>query len=98
MFRNGLPAIHPGEYLAKILEELHISQAEFAHAIGISPMRVSHIVNGKRPVTAELALLLNRALGQSAAYWLNLQMAYDLKNAEVEMSERLYNIHSFVPA
>src|SRR6266581_4542611 len=64
--KNGLPPIHPGEFLKEALEELGTSQAEFARAIGVSPMRVSHIVKGARPVTAELALLFGRAFGASA--------------------------------
>jgi antitoxin HigA-1 len=89
MINSGLPPIHPGEFLAETLTELGISQAEFARAIGISPMRVSHVVNGTRPVTAELALLFGRALGQSPQYWLNLQTAYDLKKTEVAISKQL---------
>jgi antitoxin HigA-1 len=89
MTRNALPAIHPGEFLSEILGELRISQAEFARRIGVSPMRVSHVVKGSRPVTAELALLFSRAFGQSPEYWLNLQSAYDLKIAEVAMRRRL---------
>jgi len=76
MIHSGLPPIHPGEYLAEILAELGMSQAQFARAIGVSPMRVSHVVNRMRPVTAELALLFGRALGQSPQYWLNLQADY----------------------
>ena len=64
-------------------------QARFARAIGASPMRVSHVVNGTRPVTAELALLFARALGQSPQYWLNLQADYDLKTAEAAMGKQL---------
>ena len=89
MFKNGLPPIHPGEFLRETLEEMELSQAEFARAISVSPMRVSHLVKGMRPVTAELALLLGRAFGQSPQYWLNLQMAYDLKTAQATMSRRL---------
>jgi len=89
MFKNGLPPIHPGEFLRETLEEMELSQAEFARAISVSPMRVSHLVNGMRPVTAELALLLGRAFGQSPQYWLNLQMAYDLKTAQATMSRQL---------
>ena len=37
MIDNGLPPIHPGEFLAEILEELEISQAQFARAIDVSP-------------------------------------------------------------
>ena len=81
MSRNGAPAIHPGEFLAEILDELHLSQAHFARMIGVSPMRVSHVINGVRPVTAELALLFGRSFGQSAEYWLNLQAAFDLRRA-----------------
>jgi antitoxin HigA-1 len=89
MIKNGLLAVHPREYLAEILEELHISQAELARGIGVSPMRISHIVHGKRPVTAEFALLFGKAFDQSPEYWLNLQLAYDLKTAEVNIGKRL---------
>ncbi len=94
--KNGLPAIHPGEYLAEILEELHLSQAEFARAIGVSAMQISHIVHGKRRVTAELALLFGKAFEQSPEYWLNLQLAYDLRTAEGRLSTRLGSVPSFV--
>jgi addiction module HigA family antidote len=89
MVKNGLPPIHPGEFLRETLEELGISQAQFARAVGVSPMRISHVVKGTRPVTAELALLFGRALGQSPQYWLNLQAAYDLKTAEQSIGKRL---------
>jgi len=55
---NGLPAIHPGEFLRETLGELGLTQAAFAEAIDVSPMRVSHVLKGDRPVTAELALRL----------------------------------------
>ncbi len=92
MIKSGLPPIHPGEFLAEILQELGVSQAQFARAIGVSPMRVSHVVNGTRPVTAELALLFGRALGQSPQYWLNLQSAYDLKKTEAAISKQLRTV------
>ena len=81
MSKRNRIAIHPGEFLLEILTELRITQAEFARAIGVSPMRVSHIVKGTRPVTAELALRFSKALGQSAEYWFNLQATYDLATA-----------------
>lgn len=89
MAKNGLAPIHPGEFLQEILEELALSQAQFARVIGVSPMRISHVVKGARPITAELALLFGRALGQSPQYWLNLQAAYDLKIAEHAIGKRL---------
>jgi len=87
MAKKGLPAIHPGEYLSETLGELNISQAGFARAIGVSPMRISHVIKGTRPVTAEPALLFGRAFDQSPQYWLNLQATYDLKMAEASLGK-----------
>ena len=98
MIDNGLPPIHPGEFLAELLAELAISQAQFARAIDVSPMRVSHIVNHSRPVTAELALRFGRAFGQSPQYWLNLQAAYDLKLAEAALGDQLSAVTALAPA
>jgi len=79
---NGLPPVHPGELLREILEDRGMSQADLARAIGVSPMRISHIVRETRPVTAELALRFGRAFGQSPELWMNLQADHDLKLAE----------------
>jgi len=95
MTRSGFSPIHPGEFLAEIIEELDISQAAFARAIGVSPMRISHVIKGTRPVTAELALLFGKALGQSPEYWLNLQSAYDLKVAQSAVGSRLKKVPPF---
>ncbi|WP_029695719.1 HigA family addiction module antitoxin [Comamonas badia] len=96
MPRNGLPPIHPGEFLREALDELGLTQAAFAQALGISPMRVSHLLKGDRPVTAELALRLGRAFGQSPQYWLNLQTSYDLKVAQAEMKDSLKAVRELV--
>ena len=98
MTKSGLAPIHPGEFLAEILGELGVSQAEFARTIGESPMRVSHVIRGTRPVTAELALLFGKALGQSPEYWLNLQSAYDLETARKASGRRLRSVQPLAPA
>lgn len=89
MSRSGLSAIHPGRYLREILDELGIAQAELARSIDVSSMRISHVVHGARPATAELALLPGRVLGQSPRYWMNLQTAYDLRIAREALGRRL---------
>ncbi len=89
---DGLPAIHPGEFLRETLEDLAMTQTAFADAIGVSAMRVSHLLKGDRPVTAELALRLGRALGQTPQYWLNLQSAHDLKVAQHQMKDSLKDV------
>jgi addiction module HigA family antidote len=92
---NGLPAIHPGEFLAEIIAETGVSQAAFARAIGVSAMRVSHVVKGARPVTAELAHRLGCAFGQSPQYWMNLQVDYDLKITAKDIEPGLKAIRRF---
>ena len=59
-------------------------------------MQVSHVLKGDRPVTAELALRLGRALGQTPQYWLNLQTTYDLKMAQIEMKDSLKQVQVLV--
>lgn len=95
---NGLPAIHPGEFLRETLEDMAMTQSAFADAIGVSPMRVSHLLRGDRPVTAELALRLGRALGQTPQYWLNLQTTYDLKLAQLELKDSLLAVRELAAA
>lgn len=86
---NGLPPVHPGELLREILEDRGLSQAAFARAIDVSAMRISHIVRGERPVTAEMALRFGRAFGQTPQFWLGLQGTYDLKIAERKLAATL---------
>jgi addiction module HigA family antidote len=95
---NGLPAVHPGAFLRETLEDMGLTQVAFADAIGVSPMRVSHLLKGDRPVTAELALRLGRALGQTPQYWLNLQTTYDLKVAQLEMKDSLLAVRELAVA
>ncbi|MGD0844785.1 MAG: HigA family addiction module antitoxin [Geobacteraceae bacterium] len=90
--KNGLPPIHPGVFLKEIIDELGISQNAFAQAIGVSPMRVSHVIKGTRPVTAELALLFGKAFGQMPTYWMNLQTSYDLKTAEKTLVQKVRQV------
>ena len=93
--KNGLMPIHPGEFLSEILDEMSMSQAEFARRIGVSRMRISHIVNGQRPVTAEMAHLIGKAFGQTPKYWMNLQASYDLKVAGIGLKDKLRRISQF---
>ena len=75
--------IHPGATLREDFMEPHgLSAGALARALGIPQNRVSDIVRGRRGVTADTALRLERAFGVSAAFWLNLQSHYELETAE----------------
>jgi addiction module HigA family antidote len=95
---NGLPPIHPGEYIREALEDLGLTQAALAQALGVSAMRISHLVREERPVTAELALRLGQAFGQSPQYWLNLQTDYDLKIAKAAFKDSLRQVRELAVA
>ena len=86
--------IHPGEHLELFLEDLEISHAQFAEALGVTTYRISQIMNRRAPITAELALRIGKAFDQSAEFWMNLQQMYDLEvaRATVDVSniEPLY--------
>lgn len=97
MIKSGLPPIHRGAFLKETLTELGLSQAGFARTLGVAPMRISHVVSGTRPVTAELALLFGRAFGQTPEYWLNLQTSFDLKVAIQSMGNRLKDVPAVSP-
>ena len=77
---NDTP-IHPGEHLQEILEELGISPNLLAQEGGIPQQQISELVDGNRPVTADTALRIGKALGMSPEFWLNLQRMYDLDQA-----------------
>jgi addiction module HigA family antidote len=68
--------------LKEELDERRISLNKLSRDIRIPLSRVSLIVNGKRAVTADMALRLARYFGTSAQMWMNLQIAYDLDIAE----------------
>lgn len=78
MKKQRIEPIHPGAYLKEIIDELGITQYKLAKAIHVTAMRINHIIKGKRPVTAEMALRLGTFFGQTPRYWINLQSRYDL--------------------
>lgn len=86
-----IPAIHPGEILLKeFLEPMRISQNQLGRDLGVSPRRVNEIVHGNRSVTADTALRLSAYFGNSASFWLGLQMDYNLDIAEDALSKRIH--------
>ena len=82
--------VHPGEILdEEFLKPMRISQNQLGRDLGVSPRRVNEIVHGKRSITADTALRLSIYFGNSATFWLGLQMDYDLDVAEDTLSSRL---------
>jgi len=85
-----LPNIHPGEVLLEeFLKPMGISQYRLAKDTGISPMRISEIVRGKRSITADTALRLARYFGTSVKFWMGLQDDYEIEQARQKLAGRL---------
>jgi antitoxin HigA-1 len=75
-----LDPITPGEILRDdFMEPLDISINQLARDLSVPPNRISEIVNGKRAITADTALRLQRYFGIEAQFWLNLQNEFDLR-------------------
>ncbi|MBI5412557.1 HigA family addiction module antidote protein [Candidatus Peregrinibacteria bacterium] len=82
--------IHPGEILEEeFMKPLKVTQYRVAKDIGVPPIRVSEIMRGKRGITADTALRLGKYFGNSAEFWMNLQMKYDLLTQERTMEKVL---------
>ncbi len=71
--------IHPGEMIKDEIIAREMTQKELAKQMGVSYTVFNEILNGKRPVTTEYALLLEAALGTKAEMWIGLQADYNLQ-------------------
>jgi len=78
-----LSPIHPGEILLEeFMKPLGLSQNALARDLGTDPKTVNEIVNGKRAITANIALRLARYFRMTPGFWMNLQTRYDLETAK----------------
>jgi addiction module HigA family antidote len=79
MKNNKIAPIHPGEILfEEFPKPMNLSQNKIALAIRVPARRINEIVLGKRRISADTALRLAKYFGNSAQFWLGLQMDYDL--------------------
>jgi len=85
-----LSPIHPGEVLLEdFMKPLGLSQYRLAKDIGVTPIRISQIVNNQRAITVDTAMRLARYFGTSAEVWLHLQLRYDLEVAQRQLSKKI---------
>lgn len=77
-----LDEIHPGEILLEdFMKPMGLSARQLAADIDVSPSRISELVNGVRPITADTALRLGLFFGMDPRFWMNLQTEYDMRLA-----------------
>jgi addiction module HigA family antidote len=81
MIKNPSP-LHPGQVLSEIyMAEMNLNQSELAQRCNCAPRKINEIVNGKRSISAEFAIVLEAVLGTSAEMWVRMQAEYDLWEA-----------------
>ena len=88
--KNIIPAFasHPGLLLVDEMEANEYSQIELANLMGINRSQLNEIIKGKRNINAEMALLLEKALGIDADFWMEAQKNYDLDKARIEAKNK----------
>jgi addiction module HigA family antidote len=90
MAKNKIRPVHPGEILREeYLAPMGMSIHMLSLALRVPATRLHEIVKERRSVTSDTALRLVRYFGTDAQSWLNLQLSYDLKIAEVELKDRI---------
>ncbi len=84
--KNMIPfeATHPGTAILDEIRARNISQKELAHELDVLPTFLNEILKGKRAVSADFAILLEKALGISADYWMRFQSQYDIDKARLK--------------
>jgi len=84
--KNIIPfeATHPGIVILDEINARNISQKELAHELGVLPTFLNEILKGKRAITADFAILLEKSLGISADYWMKFQSQYDIDKARLK--------------
>lgn len=84
---KDIVAFHPGYYIADIIEDMGISQAEFATRMGTTAKTLSQLINGQANISNDLAKKLSAMLGTSIDVWQNLQNAYNQKLIEIQQAK-----------
>ena len=80
---KDIVAFHPGYYIADIIDDMEISQNEFAARMGTTAKTLSKLINGQANISNDLAKKLSVMLGTSVEVWQNLQNTYDQKLLEI---------------
>ena len=95
-----LDEIHPGEILLEeFMKPMGITARQLAADIDVSPSRISELVHGRRPITADTALRLGLYFGMDPRFWMNLQAEYDMRVVTRELRDKVApRIRIFQPA
>lgn len=86
---------HPGRLIKSAMDELDLSVAQAAEALGVSRNQLNRVVTGRSGVSPEMALRLEAVMGSTADAWVRMQAAYDLaqiRDREVEIKRGLQRL------
>ena len=91
-YKNQI-AFHPGYYIKEYIDELGLTQEDFANRLGTTPKNMSYLIRGEQSLSLDIANKLSKVMGTSVKFWLNLQNEYDelclkFKEEEELMAEK----------
>lgn len=85
-----LDEIHPGEILLEdFMKPMGITARQLAADIDVPPSRISELVHGTRPITADTALRLGLFFGMDPRFWMNLQTEFDMRVTMRELKDKI---------
>ncbi|MDH5718904.1 MAG: HigA family addiction module antitoxin [Spirochaetia bacterium] len=91
--------IHPGEILREeFMIPMNLSAYKLAKETHIQPTRITQIIHEKRAISSDTALRLSKFFGNSADFWMGLQVEYELRNKKLQIKDDLETIHQYSQA
>lgn len=86
---KDIMAFHPGYYVKEVIEDMEMTQSEFAKRLNTTDKTLSKLLNGEIPLSNELAKSLSQMLGTSIDVWLNLQKKYEEKCCQIAQAKAI---------
>lgn len=81
---KGICSFHPGYYVAEVIEDMGVSQKEFAESIGTTKATLGKLINSEIALSCDLAKNLAAVLGTGVEVWVNLQSEYDRQKNRID--------------
>jgi addiction module HigA family antidote len=82
--------------LEEFLKPMGLTQRQLADGIHVPYQRINELINRKRGMTPATALRLARYFGTSAGFWMNLQLRWDLYQAQQDEADVLASIQPYI--
>lgn len=95
--KRGMELLHPGLILKEeVIQANHLTVLKAAQLLRVTRPTLSNVLNGKAPITPNMAIRISKVFGGNPGIWLRLQTSYDLSVAEKEFEKNGVELHKFL--